>query len=126
MTDKILRRTQVEERIGLSRSTLYAMIAEGTFPNATFTITPKDDDAFTVSVKGRDRWALEQLTLAGPKGCTPIDNPAPRWSSYVHSLRGLGVPIVTHTEAHEGPFAGTHARYELMATVTCDGGGATV
>lgn len=32
MTDKILRRTQVEERIGLSRSTLYAMIAEGTFP----------------------------------------------------------------------------------------------
>ncbi len=32
MTDKILRRTQVEERVGLSRSTLYAMIAEGTFP----------------------------------------------------------------------------------------------
>lgn len=32
MTDKILRRTQVEERIGLSRSTLYSMIAEGTFP----------------------------------------------------------------------------------------------
>jgi prophage regulatory protein len=32
MTDKILRRTQVEDRIGLSRSTLYAMIADGTFP----------------------------------------------------------------------------------------------
>jgi prophage regulatory protein len=32
MNDKILRRTQVEERIGLSRSTLYSMIAEGTFP----------------------------------------------------------------------------------------------
>jgi prophage regulatory protein len=32
MADNILRRTQVEERIGLSRSTLYSMIAEGTFP----------------------------------------------------------------------------------------------
>ncbi|AML51689.1 helix-turn-helix transcriptional regulator [Falsihalocynthiibacter arcticus] len=32
MADNILRRTQVEKRIGLSRSTLYVMIAEGTFP----------------------------------------------------------------------------------------------
>ena len=32
MTDQILRRTEVEKRIRLSRATLYAMIAEGTFP----------------------------------------------------------------------------------------------
>ena len=30
--DKILRRPAVEERVGLSRSSIYAMIAEGTFP----------------------------------------------------------------------------------------------
>lgn len=37
MTDKIhyriLRRKQVEARTGLSRSTIYARIAEGTFPS---------------------------------------------------------------------------------------------
>lgn len=32
MTDQIHRRQAVENRTGLSRSTLYAMIAEGTFP----------------------------------------------------------------------------------------------
>ena len=32
MTERILRRPEVESRIGLSRSTLYAMMAEGMFP----------------------------------------------------------------------------------------------
>lgn len=32
MTDRIYRRPQVEALVGLSRSTLYAMMAEGTFP----------------------------------------------------------------------------------------------
>lgn len=32
MQDKIYRRPHVESLVGLSRSTLYAMIAEGTFP----------------------------------------------------------------------------------------------
>lgn len=32
MADRILRRPEVETRTGLSRSTLYAMMAEGTFP----------------------------------------------------------------------------------------------
>jgi len=32
MTDRILRRPEVEARTGLSRSTLYAMMAEGEFP----------------------------------------------------------------------------------------------
>jgi prophage regulatory protein len=32
MTDRIYRRPQVETLVGLSRSTLYAMMAEGTFP----------------------------------------------------------------------------------------------
>jgi prophage regulatory protein len=32
MTERILRRPEVEARTGLSRSTLYAQMAEGTFP----------------------------------------------------------------------------------------------
>ena len=32
MTNRILRRPEVEHLTGLSRSTLYAMIVEGTFP----------------------------------------------------------------------------------------------
>ena len=68
-------------------------------------------------VAGRDRWALEALIAAGGDGCTPIDTPGPRWSGYVHNLRNLGVPIETVTEAHGGPFKGTHARYVLRALV---------
>ena len=88
------------------------------WPDATFIITPREGSPFTITVKGRDRWALEQLAQANIKGCTPINNPAPRWAAYVFTLRGMGVPIVTHTEAHEGPFKGTHARYQLLATIT--------
>jgi len=32
MQDKIYRRPDVESLVGLSRSTIYAMIADGTFP----------------------------------------------------------------------------------------------
>ena len=32
MTNRIYRRPDVEHMVGLSRSTLYAMIADGTFP----------------------------------------------------------------------------------------------
>lgn len=32
MTNRIYRRPDVEHMVGLSRSTLYAMMAEGTFP----------------------------------------------------------------------------------------------
>lgn len=58
---------------------------------------------------------------AGAKGCTPITNPAPRWSGYVGKLRGYGVPIETIREKHGGEFAGTHARYVLRARVVKGG-----
>ncbi len=32
MTERILRRPEVESRTGLSRSTIYSQMAEGTFP----------------------------------------------------------------------------------------------
>ena len=85
---------------------------------ALFTIYPDTEDHFELVVSGRDRWALEALIVAGSKGCTPIDTPGPRWSAYVFNLRQLGVPIQIVTEAHDGPFAGSHARYVLRARVT--------
>lgn len=71
----------------------------------------------TVIVSGRDAWALQQLVNAGPKGCTPIDNPGPRWSGYVFNLRQIGIDIETVHEPHKGQFPGTHARYILHTPV---------
>lgn len=67
---------------------------------------------------GRDAWALAELIRAGERGCTPIDNPAPRWSHYIFKLRRGGVPVETIDERHAGPYAGSHARYVLAAPVT--------
>lgn len=68
-------------------------------------------------VTGRDAWALQQLLQAGDSGCTPIDNPGPRWSGYVYNLRKLGLAIETIHESHGAPFPGTHARYVLRSQV---------
>jgi hypothetical protein len=62
-------------------------------------------------------WTLLQLVQAGEKGCTPIDQPAPRWAHYVWRLRREGVDIETITEKHAGAYAGTHARYVLHSAV---------
>ena len=82
-----------------------------------YLVTPETGEPFTIEAKGRTAWALDRLREAGPEGCTPITQPAPRWSAYVHTLRGLGVPIETVTEKHGGEFAGHHARYVLRARV---------
>ena len=69
------------------------------------------------TVIGRDAWALLELHRAGSKGCTPIDNPAPRWSAYIHALRherGLNI------ESHGSAFAGSHARYVLRSPVVIE------
>lgn len=70
------------------------------------------------TVNGRDCWALTELIKAGPRGCTPIDHPGPRWSGYVFKLkRNHGLNIETHHESHHGEFPGNHARYVLMSSV---------
>ena len=84
---------------------------------AHFTISRTDGTARNISIKGRDRWALECLIAAGPKGCTPIDHPGPRWSAYKYNLKELGVEIDKITETHDGPFQGHHARYVLISRV---------
>jgi hypothetical protein len=83
----------------------------------TYQIQPVDGEPFTIAAKGREAWALERLMEAGANGCTPITQPAPRWSSYVHKLRERGVPIETIHEPHGGEFSGTHGRYILRAQV---------
>lgn len=87
------------------------------WPARAFHISRAAEPPCSIVVNGRDRWALEALIKAGPKGCTPIHNPAPRWAAYVHKLRDAGVTIETFTETHGGPFAGHHARYVLACQV---------
>jgi hypothetical protein len=83
--------------------------------NVTARILP-DGGSFTAT--GRNAWALLELLSAGPNGCTPIDNPGPRWSAYVFNLkREHGLAIETAHESHRGPFPGSHARYILRTTV---------
>lgn len=86
-----------------------------------FTVLNTDSTPFRITLKGRDLWALDALMRAGPIGCTPITNPAPRWSAYVHNLRALGVAIETLTEPHSGPFSGSHGRYVLRSEVMAEG-----
>lgn len=78
--------------------------------------TMPDGNDFTV--KGRDAWALRELIRMGDQGCTPIDNPGPRWSAYIFKLRrDYGLSIETAHETHRGPFPGSHARYILRSLI---------
>ena len=75
-------------------------------------------DGLPMTIVGRDAWALERLLAAGERGCTPITQPAPRWSHYVWKLRTKhGLVVETIDEGHGGTFAGTHARYVLRSDV---------
>lgn len=71
-----------------------------------------------LAVTGRAAWALNELIEAGERGCTPIENPGPRWSDYIFKLKRHGLVIETVDERHGGAFAGSHARYVLRSAVT--------
>ena len=86
-------------------------------PRIFYVVTEPDGTAREVTFKGRDAWALDELIAAGEAGCTPIDHPGPRWSHYVFKLRRAGLDVETITEAHGGPYKGTHARYVLRSKV---------
>jgi hypothetical protein len=75
------------------------------------------DDGAVFTVKGREAWALDRLLKAGEAGCTPIDQPAPRWSDYVFKLRRRGLAVETIHESHGGAYSGHHARYQLRSPV---------
>lgn len=85
-----------------------------------FTVQNEEGATRIILVKGRTLWMLDTLMAAGALGVTPIDNPAPRQSGYVHVLRHVyGLDIETIHEPHGGDFRGTHARYLLKSKVTC-------
>ncbi|RWR04156.1 winged helix domain-containing protein [Paenirhodobacter populi] len=88
---------------------------------AQFTIYSEGFEPFTAFIEGRELWALERFILAGGKGCTPITEPDPRWSAYVHKLRKRGVRIETHHEPHGGAYPGNHARYILKSRIVKGG-----
>ncbi|MEP1537240.1 MAG: hypothetical protein ABJQ34_10555 [Paracoccaceae bacterium] len=70
----------------------------------------------TFELQGRLGWTMAQLVAAGAKGFRAIDNPSPRTSAYVHSLREMGIPIETVMEDHDGPYPGKHG----VNFLTCD------
>lgn len=86
-----------------------------------FTIPTEGQPPFVAFMEGRDGWALDHLINAGAEGCTPITEPAPRWSTYVFNLRRAGIAIETRHEPHAGPFPGHHARYVLVSRMVKGG-----
>lgn len=84
----------------------------------TYTVTPVHGEALTVIESGRNRWALERLRAAGLRGCTPANDPGPRWSTYVKNLRSLGIEISTVHEKHGGTFPSIRGRYVLLSGTT--------
>ncbi len=87
------------------------------WPALAFTVYRQGDSPRMICPKGQNRWALEALMAAGPKGCTPICAPGPRWAVCVHKLRKLGAAIDAITETHDGPFSGHHDRYVLACSL---------
>ena len=74
------------------------------------------------AIAGRELWALRALMAAGAVGVTPLSWPGPRWSCYIHRLRGRGLDIETLREAHGGDFPGRHGRYVRRSPVALAGG----
>ncbi len=79
--------------------------------NATL---PGGDCPRTLELNGRLGWTMYQLVEAGPRGVSPLEHPALRWSGYIHALRNMGIPIETEMEDHGGAYKGRHARYRLV------------
>lgn len=65
----------------------------------------------------RLRAALIALMRGGRSGVSFYDDPAPRWASHIHRLRGRGLLIRTCREPHGGSFPGIHAGYHLETDV---------
>ena len=74
------------------------------------TVTAQLNGGQVIAVRGRDAWASLELKSANDTGCTPIHQPGPRWSGYLHKLRKTGIIVETIREAHGGQFSGQHAR----------------
>ena len=85
---------------------------------ATYTVDDIEGESREIVLMGRDRWALEMLMLAGPRGITAIEMNGPRLHAYIFDLRHEhGLSIVREDEPHGGDFPGHHGRYFLKSKV---------
>jgi hypothetical protein len=105
-------KADVAERTGSGRASKARAVIDGPDGPELLTLPP------------RVFWALRELIRAGARGVSTLDNPAPRWSAYVHRLRREGVMIETEMEPHHGAYPGHHARYRLRSRVRIEGGAA--
>lgn len=84
----------------------------------TFLVYEADGSTRLIKPVGRDAWMLGKLIDVGSRGCTTLEQPAPRTSHYIWKLRHTyGLNISSEEESHDGPFAGSHARYRLEQRV---------
>ena len=111
--------TWANECPGNPRLLEHASSSRRAMTDAAYTATVRLlPDGHLITLSGRLAWAFLMLKDAGETGCTPLDNPGPRWSGYIHKLRTVyGLPVETITVVHGGPFAGRHARYVLRSEV---------
>ena len=76
------------------------------------------DEPTRILLRGRNVETLERLIIAGPCGITAAEfKSGTRLAAYIFALRELGCSIETRMEAHEGLYAGRHARYILQSIV---------
>lgn len=86
---------------------------------ARFSVIAESGEAREIRLMGRDRWALEMLMQAGPRGLTAIELNGPRIHAYIFDLRHEhGLQIIREDEPHKGDFPGHHGRYFLKSKVT--------
>ena len=84
----------------------------------TFRVYEADGATRLIKPVGRDAWMLGKLVTMGSRGLTTLEQQAPRTSHYIWKLRHTyGLNISSEEEAHDGPFAGSHARYRLEQRV---------
>ena len=85
---------------------------------APYTFTEKDGTTTVVILKGRVRWAVEELRKAGAEGRTGREALGPRWAAYIHTAKHFhGIPIRDEWEAHEGEHPGRHKRWFLACDI---------
>ena len=85
---------------------------------ASYMVQDDPHQSREIRLMGRDRWALEMLMLAGPRGLTAIEMNGPRLHAYVFDLRHEhGLTIEREDEPHGGDFPGRHGRYFLRSKV---------
>jgi hypothetical protein len=90
---------------------------EGDLENISTISAIRCDNCKILEARGRESWALSQLIIAGPRGLTVLERPAPRWSHYIYLLRRRGLVIETIDERHGGVYPGRHGRYRLLTPV---------